>query len=144
MANTTDEPFRPEQCKVVHLSADTESWRLEIDELMSDPAMTNLFLLALAKMQDTKQISNGKDENWLSFYNLASIHGNPKERWNNIPTEDEDPNDETGFWYCAHGTVIFPTFHRAYMMAFEVKIPHTEGYMPDMPSRTRWCASPAR
>ena len=120
MASSLTSPYRPEQCKVLPLQNEEEAWRLEIDELMSDPAMTNLFLLALARMQDVSYVRNGKDENWLSFYNLASIHGNPKERWNNVEVPNENPNNQYGFWYCTHGSVIFPTFHRAYVMAFEV------------------------
>ena len=65
--------FRPEQCIVEPLPAQDDAWRVEIDELLADPAQTNLFLLALKAMQDDYPYKTGKDENWLSYYNLAGM-----------------------------------------------------------------------
>lgn len=88
-------------------------YRLEIDEFMADNAMVNLFLLALSALQqDSLQEVDGKP-NWLNYYGLAGIHGQPQEAW------DDYLNTEN-YGYCNHGLDTFPTWHRPYMMLFEV------------------------
>ena len=49
---------------------DPTSKRIEIDEFIADPVMTNLFLLALRSMQ-LQTIQKIEDEDWFSFYNLS-------------------------------------------------------------------------
>jgi tyrosinase len=50
-----------------------------------------------------------------SYYQIAGIHGQPILPWNDA-TRDKDV---TG--YCTHSSVLFPTWHRAYMLLFEVR-----------------------
>ncbi len=73
---------------ILPVSIQPTAWRVEIDEFLADTKMTNLFLLALEKMQkdglgmldarelEMKQASHGpledKDKvNWWTFYNLS-------------------------------------------------------------------------
>ena len=73
---------------VLPVSIQPTAWRVEIDEFLADTKMTNLFLLALEKMQkdglgmldakelETKEAGLGplqaKDKvNWWTFYNLS-------------------------------------------------------------------------
>ena len=73
---------------VLPVSIRPAAWRVEIDEFLADTKMTNLFLLALEKMQkdglgmldakdlEMKQQAHGpledKDKvNWWTFYNLS-------------------------------------------------------------------------
>ena len=87
--------------------------RLEIDEFMADNAMVNLFLLALGELQKNSLKEVGGKPNWLNYYALGSIHGQPRESWNGI--------DNVGaYGYCHHSKDTFPTWHRPYMMMFEV------------------------
>ena len=54
-----------------------------------------------------------------SFYSIASYHGMPfKDR----VVEPKEPNEKTKlFWggYCQHGNVLFPTWHRFYLLRLE-------------------------
>ena len=58
---------------VLPVSTHPAAWRVEIDEFLSDTKMTNLFLLALEKMQkDGLGMLDAKDKvNWWTFYNLS-------------------------------------------------------------------------
>ncbi len=73
---------------VFPVSIQPTAWRLEIDEFLADTKMTNLFLLALEKMQkdglgmlDAKELEMKKaglgpledkeKVNWWTFYNLS-------------------------------------------------------------------------
>ncbi|RIB00940.1 hypothetical protein C2G38_2128757, partial [Gigaspora rosea] len=57
-----------------------------------------------------------------SYYAVASIHGLPYEPYDLLPEEDIKPTD----WhlgegrrpggYCYHGDILFPTWHRPYVM----------------------------
>ena len=49
----------------------TRGNRLEIDEFIADNAMTNLFLLALAAMQEGSLEETNGSPNWMKYYALA-------------------------------------------------------------------------
>ena len=51
------------------------------------------------------------DKGYLSFYQIAGIHGDPIIAWNETPKTT---------LFCEHGTDIFPTWHRPYMALLEV------------------------
>ncbi|KAI9845231.1 MAG: hypothetical protein M1837_004986 [Sclerophora amabilis] len=97
--------------------------RLEIDEFLYDNDRTNLFLLALAEMQkeDPTKKSADNTEDWWTFYSLSSIHGLPPELWNNVPNLNEGKGKVAGSGrgYCTHGSLVFPTWHRVYVLMFE-------------------------
>jgi hypothetical protein len=118
------------------------AWRVEIDEFLADTKMTNLFLLALQKMQTDGlgTLENGKVD-WWTYHNLSGvspffiwlckcltnlgIHNYPQEDWNGIiarlPLEyDNKPSKKPSKNYSRHGSVVFPTWHRAYVYQFEV------------------------
>ena len=127
--------YRPKDAQarncVAAIPHQVASYRLEIDEFLADNAMTNLFLLALEEVQH-QPIEAVEKENWWSFYNLAgmfttdvlsqhqptclAIHSEPNEMWNGVPSESKDGKGI----YCTHGSTVFPTWHRAYVMMYEV------------------------
>ncbi|KAG7087035.1 hypothetical protein E1B28_013014 [Marasmius oreades] len=71
-------------------------------------------------------------EQALTFARIAGIHGLPYEEWKGDPSHDakadydeNDPKDTepkpSRFGgYCNHGSVLFPSWHRPYVMALEV------------------------
>jgi len=67
-----------------------------------------LFLQGLAEVQ-RKAHGNPK-----SFYAVAGIHGLP-----NVPY-NEDGSRKGG--YCEHNTILFPTWHRVYVLLLEMLI----------------------
>lgn len=88
--------------------------RREIDEwwFSKDPNDRNqhsLFIYALQAFQ-----TRGYDEDDLSYFSIAAIHGLPLIPW---PRSHEG----TGF-YCAHGKYTFPVWHTPYMMLYEQRI----------------------
>jgi tyrosinase len=51
-----------------------------------------------------------------SYFQIAGIHGLPYKSWNDVTPEKT-------YNYCEHSTVLFPTWHRAYLVLFEVRCP---------------------
>jgi len=84
--------------------------RLEIDDLLKDTELANLYLLALDAAQ--------KDSTPWSYYEISGIHGYPQRPWNEVN------NGFNGFGgYCVHGRPNFPTWHRVYLAQYEVRVP---------------------
>lgn len=85
--------------------------RRAIDDLQSNHAdVFNMLLLALQGMQN---VTENED---LSYYQIAGIHGYPFVPW------QEDPgfvpaNRNRG--YCTHSSAIFTTWHRPYLLLLE-------------------------
>ncbi|OJD29174.1 tyrosinase central domain containing protein [Diplodia corticola] len=98
-------------------------WFQEAQNPDNDTALElSLFINAMAKFQSLPP------NDQLSYYRIAGIHSSPRNvPWNmgNGPIPYNDPNlDERiergeGGAYCMHNKVLFPTWHRAYMMLFE-------------------------
>ncbi|KAG9009286.1 hypothetical protein FRB90_008451 [Tulasnella sp. 427] len=106
--------------------------RREINDLVKDKMQFSLFIQALQAMYQTSQ----KDD--LSHFGFGGIHGLPFQRW-----ETSGPGNPVGRWggYCTHGSVLFPTWHRPYLAAYEqvlqgfaVKIAATY----TTPDKTQW------
>lgn len=55
-----------------------------------------------------------------SFFSVAGIHGLPFIPWDDATDQPFDPNAQWG-GYCTHGSVLFPTWHRPYIMLYEVR-----------------------
>ena len=57
-----------------------------------------------------------------SFFGVGGIHGLPNQPWDNV-TGDPPFDPTSGQWggYCTHGSVVFPTWHRPYVMLYEVR-----------------------
>jgi tyrosinase len=54
-----------------------------------------------------------------SFYQIAGIHGLPYEPYDGVlGTYNENSEDQWG-GYCHHGDILFPTWHRPYIMLLE-------------------------
>lgn len=64
----------------------------------------------------------------LSYFQVAGIHGYPETSWDGAdpppqdhkPGTDVDPGANPFGGYCEHNTIAFPTWHRPYMLLFEV------------------------
>ncbi|KAK4105553.1 Di-copper centre-containing protein [Parathielavia hyrcaniae] len=83
--------------------------RQEIRQLEKDRDVWKLYLLGLSMLQFTDQ------ESPTSYYGLAGIHGMPHVAWSGVgPVQG---NEDAG--YCTHSSVLFPTWHRAYMALYE-------------------------
>ncbi|KAH7390588.1 hypothetical protein BKA66DRAFT_580691 [Pyrenochaeta sp. MPI-SDFR-AT-0127] len=90
------------------LGVDTTHPRLEIRELEHNKDQLNLYLLGLQRFQSTNQ------EDKLSYYQVAGIHGRPFIAWDGV-----EKHYEGGNGYCAHGSNIFPIWHRPYLALIE-------------------------
>ncbi|GKT45419.1 tyrosinase [Colletotrichum spaethianum] len=88
-----------------------------------NPIQLSLFIQALRAFQSM----DFRDQ--LSYYRIAGIHGLPATSWDNDPIPIEVTNsygenypDHTPDFYCPHNTLIFPTWHRAYLLLFEQRL----------------------
>lgn len=55
-----------------------------------------------------------------SFFQVGGIHGLPYVPWDGVTGDQPfDPNNQWG-GYCTHGSVLFPTWHRPYVLLYEV------------------------
>lgn len=64
-------------------------------------------------------------EERLSYFQVAGIHAYPLTPWDGAKAPPKDPKnpgpgDNPNGGYCQHNTITFPTWHRPYMMLFEV------------------------
>lgn len=105
--------------------------RVDIDVMIAkQPDVFNLFLLAVIDLQ--------ADSSKLGYFSLAGtflkailtlfnqlildlvgIHGLPTTLWDGVGKEFP----ETNGGYCAHGRILFPTWHRPYLALLEVRCP---------------------
>ncbi|KAF9044148.1 tyrosinase [Panaeolus papilionaceus] len=85
--------------------------RLEINDLIRDEKFFSLYIQALQAMSNSDQAQTE------SFFQIGGIHGLPYVPWAGA-TGDRDP-DTTWGGYCIHGSTLFPTWHRPYMMLIE-------------------------
>ena len=60
----------------------------------------------------------GKAADMLSWFAVAGIHGAPQVPWDQVAGIVQPG------WlgYCTHASVLFPTWHRAYVLLFEVTV----------------------
>lgn len=63
-------------------------------------------------------MSKADQEELASFFQVAGIHGLPYVPWSGAGASD--PAEQTG--YCTHGSILFPTWHRPYVVLYEVRI----------------------
>ncbi|TDZ21810.1 Tyrosinase [Colletotrichum orbiculare MAFF 240422] len=91
----------------------------------NNPIQLSLFVQALRIFQSM----DFKDQ--LSYYRIAGIHGLPATSWDNDPIPYEasqtypsaaSHQDGTPDFYCPHNTLIFPTWHRAYLSLYEQRL----------------------
>lgn len=92
--------------------------RLDVDLfLLQLPDTFNLFCLALAALQNDPNSSQ-----IMEYYQIAGIHGLPKEPWDGVLFDREDPNNRSAYGYCNHAMLTFPTWHRPYLAMLEQTI----------------------
>ncbi|KAK6530632.1 hypothetical protein TWF281_007471 [Arthrobotrys megalospora] len=85
--------------------------RRDINTLQQDdPDVFNLLMVALNQLHT----ANSSDP-W-SYYQLSGIHGIPFQAWPD-PKETGDFDKTRG--YCPHGSILFATWHRPYMLILE-------------------------
>jgi tyrosinase len=82
--------------------------RLEINTFVNKEDHFSLYVQALQAIYSQSQ------DDLLSYFQIAGIHGLPYIEWN------QSPGGESG--YCSHGTNIFPTWHRPYVALIEQAI----------------------
>ncbi|KAH9940686.1 photo-regulated tyrosinase [Amylocystis lapponica] len=90
--------------------------RREIHDFVKDEKQFSLYIQAFAAMSDVSQ------KDLISFFQIGGIHGLPNVEWNGSGS-DKSASTEWG-GYCTHGSVLFPTWHRAYMALFEQVLQH--------------------
>ncbi|KAF2498456.1 Di-copper centre-containing protein [Lophium mytilinum] len=83
--------------------------RLDISDLHDNHA--DLFNLYILGLRDFYAMDENDD---LSFYRIAGIHGRPYGPWQGV---QGIPGKETGF--CPHSIILFLTWHRAYLLLYE-------------------------
>ena len=100
--------------------------RLEIYDFIQNEKFFSLYIQALrmypratAKRMLTafsEEIHQVPQTDPLSAFQLGGIHGLPYKPWNGVT----GIGDQTWGGYCTHGSVLFPTWHRPYVMLYEV------------------------
>ena len=104
---TKDENGRP------YVRKDIDCWYKEqIDSENANRIQLTLFVHAL----DAIQKRDVTDQ--LSYFRLAGIHSAPWCPWDGEDVPPEEPKRIPGF--CVHNNYTFPTWHRVYMLLYEV------------------------
>lgn len=93
-----------------YLRKDIDKWYAE--QAKGNKIQLTLFLEALALIQKRPL------DDLLSYFRLAGIHSAPWCKWDDVDQPPEQPNRIPG--YCVHNNYTFPTWHRVYMMLYEV------------------------
>jgi tyrosinase len=87
--------------------------RLEINDFVKNDKFFSLFVQALTTMQKDNQADVP------SFFSVGKVHGLPYKTWDGaVGSHPWNPNTTWG-GYCTHGSVLFPTWHRPYMILYE-------------------------
>ncbi|CAG8971787.1 hypothetical protein HYALB_00001896 [Hymenoscyphus albidus] len=91
----------------VPLRREVDEWWFSSDR--NDLYQRSLFIYALTEFMkiDPNDIK--------SYFAVAGIHGQPVQPWDD--SGPEDPN-----WYCVHGNVTFPPWHRPYVALYEQRL----------------------
>ncbi|KIK51515.1 hypothetical protein GYMLUDRAFT_50527 [Collybiopsis luxurians FD-317 M1] len=91
--------------------------RLEVRELARLHEQWTLFNLSLHQIQqaDYKPAA-------AKFVSLGGIHGLPYQGWSGDPKGAPGPISKDWGGYCNHASVLFPTWHRPYLLALEQSI----------------------
>lgn len=91
----------------VPIRRDVDEWWLSNDAV--DINQKSLFLQAMSFFQQIDV------EEKLSYFQIAGIHGQPLVPW------DENTKPVTpGLGYCTHDSILFPSWHRPYLLLVEV------------------------
>nr|Q00024.1 RecName: Full=Polyphenol oxidase 1; Short=PPO1; Short=Phenolase 1; AltName: Full=Cresolase 1; AltName: Full=Tyrosinase 1; Flags: Precursor [Agaricus bisporus]CAA59432.1 polyphenol oxidase [Agaricus bisporus] len=87
--------------------------RLEINNFVKNDRQFSLYVQALDRMYATPQNETA------SYFQVAGVHGYPLIPFDDAvgPTEFSPFDQWTG--YCTHGSTLFPTWHRPYVLILE-------------------------
>ncbi|KAI9882625.1 MAG: mitochondrial inner membrane protein required for protein import [Watsoniomyces obsoletus] len=84
--------------------------RLPVDVLRSTkPDTFNMLILALERLM------RRNENNDISYYQVSGIHGFPYIPWQYPDSATANPT----YGYCTHGSVLFTTWHRPYLLLLE-------------------------
>ncbi|TFY54329.1 hypothetical protein EVJ58_g8928, partial [Rhodofomes roseus] len=92
--------------------------RLELRDFVKDKKGFALYVQAL------DVIFKEPFDNDFSWPAIGGIHGSPNVRWGDSGPADA-PGGDTFGGYCTHGSVLFPTWHRPYVVLFEQSMHNT-------------------
>jgi tyrosinase len=82
-----------------------------------------MFLLTAISSYLTAIMQQDNQDNIPSFFSVGKVHGLPYRVWDGaVGSRPWDPSTTWG-GYCTHGSVLFPTWHRPYMLLYEVSAP---------------------
>jgi tyrosinase len=85
--------------------------RLEVRQMLfTKPNQWTLFVLGLQRFQRMSQSDR------MSYYQIAGIHGVPRQDWDGVGQCSSCRGTDG---YCTHDSVLFPSWHRAYLALFE-------------------------
>ncbi|KJA16020.1 hypothetical protein HYPSUDRAFT_148428 [Hypholoma sublateritium FD-334 SS-4] len=84
--------------------------RIEIHDFVKNEKFFSLYVQAL------NMINQYSRDNVESFFQIGGIHGRPHEAWSGATASD---NAGKYLGYCTHGSTLFPTWHRPYVMLLE-------------------------
>ncbi|KAL9102921.1 MAG: hypothetical protein Q9163_001981 [Psora crenata] len=90
----------------VDTSTGQRPFRQEFSTFATSGPAFDLYLLSLQQFQEDNQAD------LLSYFQVSGIHGRPYIPWDGVQ----------GFYqagYCTHGSILFPSWHRAYVALFE-------------------------
>lgn len=87
-----------------------------------DPKMKKQWTLFILALEQFKAMPVEKK---LSYFQVAGIHGYPETSWDGAGDPPKDPadpgpGDDPYGGYCRHNTILFPTWHRPYVLLYEV------------------------
>ncbi|KAJ7269098.1 tyrosinase [Mycena rebaudengoi] len=85
--------------------------RIEIQDFVKIEDQFSLYIQALQHIYEQNQ------QDVDAFFSISGIHGLPYQPWDDSGEQPADPQGWEG--YCTHGNVLFPTFHRPYVLLFE-------------------------
>lgn len=94
--------------------------RLEINTFVQNDRMFSLYVQALNEME---QLDQSQLPSW---FQVAGIHGLPFIEYDGSVGDNGFVADPQNQWagYCTHGSTLFPTWHRPYVMLVEQIINH--------------------
>jgi tyrosinase len=89
--------------------------RREIRDLQTNsPDQWNLFLLGMDAFQKVKE------NDVLSYYQIAGIHGMPYKPWDGVQGIPDFPDGLGG--YCTHSSILFAPWHRPFLALLEMTL----------------------
>ncbi|KAI0270057.1 tyrosinase [Gloeopeniophorella convolvens] len=101
--------------RVIVTGAGGVSNRIEINDFVKIEDKFSLYIQALSVMSKESQ------EDPISHFQIGGIHGLPYTQWQGAGGKDQVEGSQWG-GYCTHGSVLFPTWHRPYIVLYEASL----------------------